>query len=414
MKSLSYLIIVTTLLTFLTCTNQNKTTNVLVGLDRLEEFEDIFKDKNIGIITNHTAYDKNNIHISNIFFNKKDVNVVALFGPEHGIKGDADAGGKIDDSYDAKNEIPVYSLYGKNKKPTPEMIKSCDMLVFDIQDVGARFYTYISTMALAMEAAAENNIDFVVLDRPNPIKGIDVEGNILDLNFSSFVGMFPIPVRHGMTIGELAKMINEEGWLRNGKKVNLKIIPMSGWKRYMWYDDTNLTWRPPSPNIPDLQVAAVYPGVCLFEGTNISEGRGTYQPFLKIGAPWYNVENFSNINNILELNGLKMVPISFTPKSIPGMSVSPKFLDKEVRGLMLSVKDRNKFRPYISAIALIKYFYEQQAGDFKWRESHFDRLCGTDQIRKFIIDGYAVADIEEWYNNDLEGFRKKRQKYLLY
>ncbi len=399
---------------FATCAQESDSGKVLTGLDRISSYAGVFKGKKIGIITNHTAYDKNNMHIIDIFLKMKNVKVNALFGPEHGIRGNKSAGQKINDGLDPATQIPIFSLYGKIRKPTVEMIKDCDLLVFDIQDIGARYYTYISTMALAMEAAAENDKNFVILDRPNPINGIDVEGNVLQPEYASFVGMFPIAVRHGMTVGELAKMINNEGWLKDGIKSELIVIPMSGWRREMWYDDTRLTWRPPSPNIPDLPTATVYPGICLFEGTNISEGRGTYQPFLNIGAPWYNENNFSLVNKILDRPGLRLAPISFVPKAIKGMSLQPKFLDNKVQGLVLSIIDRVKFKPYISGIALVKYFYDQQKEKFEWKEKHFDRLCGTDQIRKFIISGRPPSEIEEWCKKDLETFLDKRSQYLIY
>ena len=275
----------------LACEKQSNTPIVKTGLDRVNEYQSLFAGKRVGIITNHTAYNANDKHIIDIFLEMKDAEVVALFGPEHGIKGDEDAGSVITD--DKMGEIPIYSLYGKTRKPTYEMLKECNILIYDIQDIGARYYTYISTMGLAMEAAAENDIPFVVLDRPNPINGKDVEGNLLEKEFATFVGMYPVPVRHGLTVGEYAQMINSEKWLSNEVQVDLKVIQMQGWERDMWYDETGLKWRPPSPNIPDLQVATIYPGTCLFEGTNISEGRGTYQPFLKIGAPWFNENTFS-------------------------------------------------------------------------------------------------------------------------
>ena len=387
---------------------------VKTGLDNIYDFPDLFKGKRIGIITNHTAYNSKNEHIIDVIqkFSKAELKV--LFGPEHGIKGKEAAGLKIDDKIDPLSNIPIYSLYGKTRKPTTEMLKDIDLLIFDIQDIGARYYTYMSTMSLAMEAAAENNISFVVLDRPNPINGIDLEGNILDKNYASFVGLHPIPVRHGMTAGELAKMINEEGWLNNAIQVDLKIIPMTNWKRDMWYDQTGLIWRAPSPNIPDLDVATVYPGTCLFEGTNISEGRGTYQPFLRIGAPWFSSNQFSTINKIINEPGVLFGPIIFVPKSIPEMSPNPKYKDIQVTGISLSITNRTNFKPYLIGIELVNYFYHTNKNNFKWREKHFDRLCGTSKIREFIISGKDIDYIKEWLNKDLESFVLTRNKYLLY
>jgi len=412
MKILVCLVSLFLLFVFWGCTENKAEQIVFTGLDRITEYESMFTGKKIGIVTNHTAYNFKDQHIIDIFQGMENVEVVALFGPEHGIKGDEAAGEKIKD--DLVDNIPVYSLYGKIRKPTPEMLKDCDMLVYDIQDIGARYYTYISTMALAMEAAAENNISFVVLDRPNPINGKDVEGNLLEKEFATFVGMFPVPVRHGLTVGEFAQMINGEKWLEKGVQVDLNVIPMKSWKREMWYDETGLKWRAPSPNMPDLQVATIYPGTCLFEGTNISEGRGTYQPFLKIGAPWFNESTFVSVNKILDIQGAIFAPISFTPKSIKSMSVYPKHENTPVQGLQISIKNRNTLNAYMAGIELIKFFYEQQKEKFEWKERHFDRLCGTDKIRKSIIAGIPLADIMEECEKDVESFLKQREKHLLY
>jgi uncharacterized protein YbbC (DUF1343 family) len=390
------------------------TSSVKTGLDRISEFQDLFDGKRIGIITNHTAYNSKNVHITDIFQNLPTTKLIALFGPEHGIKGKESAGSKIENEIDPLKNIPVFSLYGKTTKPKSEMLKNIDILIFDIQDIGARFYTYISTMSLAMEAAAEHNIPFVVLDRPNPINGINTEGNILEESHKSFVGLHPLPVRHGMTVGELAKMFNEEGWLKDGVQADLIVISLSNWKREMWYDQTGLIWRAPSPNMPDLAVAIVYPGTCLFEGTNISEGRGTYQPFVRIGAPWFSKDEFSVINKAIELPGVFFGPIVFTPKSIPEMSPHPKYKNELITGISLSITNRNNFRPYLTGIMLVQYFYRINSKSFKWREKHFDRLCGTTKVREFIIEGKDLKEIKEWMDNDIESFLQIRKKYLLY
>jgi uncharacterized protein YbbC (DUF1343 family) len=387
---------------------------VQVGLDQVDNYPDLFVHKQIGIITNHTAYNEKGRHITDIFYSMKQLRVTALFGPEHGIRGDESAGTEIENKTDPIENIPIYSLYGDTKKPTSEMLQNIDILVFDVQDIGSRYYTYISTMALAMEAAAEKKIPFLVLDRPNPINGLEVEGNLAEPDFTSFIGLFPIPVRHGMTIAELACMINEEGWLKGGIKADLNWIPLNNWQRELWYDQTGLTWRPPSPNIPTLTTATVYPGTCLFEGTNISEGRGTYQPFQRIGAPWYKEEQFFMLNQILNLNGIHAGPISFSPISIPSMAVKPKFEEQKITGISIAVTDREVFEPYLAGIALVKYFYELNKEQFTWREEHFDRLCGTDKIRKFIIQGKNIEEIKVWIDKDEQLFRQKRKKYLLY
>ena len=299
-------------------------------------------------------------------------------------------------------------------KPESKGKPDVDLLIFDIQDVGARFYTYTSTMSLSMEAAAENNIKFVILDRPNPLNGNKIEGNLLEPDFATFVGLYPIPVRHGMTIGELAEMINGEGWLSGHIHSDLTVVRIRGWKRNMWFDQTGLTWRPPSPNIPTLDVAIVYPGMCLFEGTNISEGRGTYSPFLRIGAPWYNTESFSRINQVINLAGIHFGPISFVPKSIPAMAPSPKYLDQECYGVNINISDRDAYNSYLTGVALVKYLYDASKENFEWRIQHFDRLCGTDNIRRFITDGRSVEEIAGWIDDQEKIFRRQRQKYLMY
>lgn len=388
--------------------------SVKTGLDNIVDYQYLFNGKRVGIITNHTAFNSNNRHITDVFIDMPGVTVTTLFGPEHGIRGIEAAGSKIDNEIDPLSKIPIYSLYGKNLKPTSEMLEEVDILIFDIQDIGARFYTYISTMSLAMEAAAEKRIPFIVLDRPNPINGKNVEGNTLEPEFATFVGLHPIAVRHGMTVGELAKMFNEEGWLKNSIKADLTIIPMKFWKREMWYDQTGLKWRSPSPNIPDLNVATVYPGICLFEGTNLSEGRGTYEPFLRVGSPWYTPDQISAIIGIFNQPGITLELITFTPRSIPNMSPHPKHMNVSLKGLALTVTDRNQFEPYLSGIILLKHFYKMNPEQFKWRVKHFDRLCGTEKIREFIMDDKPVDEIQGWLAFKMKSFLAIRDKYLMY
>ena len=251
----------------------------------------------MGVICNQTSVLPDGTHLVDALL-KRNVNVTALFGPEHGVRGDAAAGKKVADTTDPSSGLPVYSLYGKTTKPTPEMLSRVDVLLFDIQDIGSRYYTYAGTMAFAMEAAAQNGKSFIVLDRPNPVNGVDVEGTVLDLGFRSLVGMFPVPARHGLTMGELAKMIVGEGWI-DDTRVNLEVVEMVGWKRSMWHDETGLPWIAPSPNMKTLATATVYPGTCLVEATNLSEGRGTAKPFEQIGAPGVDGDAASRTLNAL-------------------------------------------------------------------------------------------------------------------
>jgi len=258
---------------------------VRTGLDNIGAHTDLFKGKRVGIIANHTSCNSEGKYIVDVFRAMEGVRVVALFSPEHGLRGSEEAGAKIGNGTDPISGLPVFSLYGKISKPTPQMLADVDVLVFDIQDVGARFYTYLYTMSLAMEAAAENGKRFVVLDRPNPIDGVQLEGPVLESKFATFVGLHPIPVRYGLTVGELAKTINGEGWLGRGIKADLTVVPLTGWQRHMWFDQTGLRFIKPSPNMPDLETATIYPGLCLLEGTNLSEGRARPGLFASSAPP---------------------------------------------------------------------------------------------------------------------------------
>jgi uncharacterized protein YbbC (DUF1343 family) len=378
---------------------------VLTGLDRVGVYGDWFTGKRVGIITNHTGRDRDGRFIVEIFRAQPGVKVTALFTPEHGIFGTADAGEKVTDiRYEG---IPAYSLYGKTKKPTAEMLSEVDVLVYDIQDVGVRYYTYISTLALALEAAAENGKQFVVLDRPNPLNGVTIEGNILEPKFASFVGMHPTPVRHGMTVGELANMMNGEGWLAKGVRADLKIIPMTDWKRGMWFEQTGLKFMSPSPNMKTLDTAVIYPGTCLLEGTNVSEGRGTKYPFLQFGAPWLKQGALIEELQKAGLQGLSFQPVLFTPSS-------SKFKDQPCRGVRIQITNRNTFDAFRFGIVLVKAIYDLHPEEMKFYEGHFDRLCGTDAIRKTIANHQPLNALFETWRQQIEVFRKIRRKYLLY
>lgn len=375
----------------------------------------IVQGKRLGIVTNHTAILPNGVHIVDTLFNIKGIKITALFGPEHGIRGNAPAGKKIDDSKDEKTNIPVYSLYGQNRKPTVEMLKDVDILIFDIQDIGARFYTYISTLFYVLEAGADYNIPVIVLDRPNPIGGIWVDGPIRKEEFHSFVGIAPIPVMHGMTVAELAKMFEGEGWLKINNKLHLIIFENSGWKRDMFFDETNLPWLNPSPNIPNLETAIVYPGTCLFEGTNIAEGRGTYEPFLTIGAPFINSKKVIEEMNKTELKGFILTEKTFTPVDIPTMASNPKFKNEVCNGIYINVTDRKTYEPWKFGVALVYVINKLHKGKFEFRESSINRLSGDKNIREMIINEVPLNDIFNYYKNDVEIFNKTiRKKYLIY
>lgn len=379
---------------------------VKTGLDNVASYEQLFRGKRVGIVTNHTACNSQGRHITDVFAEMEGVRITALFAPEHGIAG-AEPEGKEIDSQIGGDDVPVYSLYGKTLKPTPEMLKDVDILVFDIQDVGARFYTYTYTMSLAMEAAAENGKRFVVLDRPNPINGLAVEGNVLEPKFASFVGLYPIPVRHGMTVGELAKMFNEQGWLANGVKADLVVAAMKGWRRTMWYDQTGLAFIKPSPNMTGLETAVVYPGLCLLEGTNVSEGRGTSMPFLQFGAPWIDAGLLAARLNKLNLAGIQFQPMSFTP-------VGSKYAGQKCYGARIAATQRGVLEPYWTGILIVNEIYHTYPDNFQWRAGHFDNLCGSAAVRNAITGRSSLEKLREGWQGPLKSFLQIRKRYLLY
>ncbi|MCI0699282.1 DUF1343 domain-containing protein [candidate division KSB1 bacterium] len=393
---------------------------MLTGLDIVvaSNFSE-FQGKRVGIITNHTGIDSERRHIADLFHEADGVKLMALFGPEHGIRGDAPAGAKIATRTDAKTGVPAYSLYGETHKPTPEMLKDIDVLIYDIQDVGARFYTYISTMALCMEAAAEAKIPFYVLDRPNPIGGL-VEGPMLDPAHRSFVGIHPIALRHGMTVGELAQMFNGEGWLTTGSKeapqsikADLHVVKMQGWRHDMLFDETGLPWLSPSPNIISLTTALVYPGTCLLEATNLSEGRGTNLPFEKIGAPWLNSQKM--IDKLQDrVPGIYLRPIDFIPMDIPGKAMNPKFKGTGCRGLQLDVTAPRALHAVTFGIHLLCALHELHPKQLVINEGRMARLSGQPWIREMILAGEKPEAILQRMEKGVGAFRELRQKYLLY
>jgi uncharacterized protein YbbC (DUF1343 family) len=379
---------------------------VRTGLDNIGTQQDLFKDKRVGVIANHTSYNSAGQYIVDVLRGMEGVRVIALFSPEHGLRGTEEAGKEVGNQVDPVWGLPVYSLYGETKKPTPQMLADVDVLVFDMQDVGARFYTYLYTMALAMEAAAEGGKRFVVLDRPDPINGVQIEGKVLEPSCASFVGLYPIPVRYGMTVGEFARMVNGEGWLANHVKVNLTVVPLTGWRRDMWFDQTGLRFIKPSPNMPDLETAAIYPGLCLLEGTNVSEGRGTPKPFRQFGAPWIDPNALARLNG-LKLPGLRFAPASFVP-------TSSKFQGQKCFGVEITLTDRTRLEPFWTGVQIINELHRLYPGKFEWHAAHFDHLCGTSTIRAAIIAGQPLSPLRAAWSAECQAFQPTRQKYLLY
>ncbi|MCM3245398.1 MULTISPECIES: exo-beta-N-acetylmuramidase NamZ family protein [Cytobacillus] len=375
----------------------------------LNDKKDLIEGKRVGLITNPTGVDQNLNSIVDILHNDPDVELTALYGPEHGVRGSAQAGEYVEYYIDEKTGLPVYSLYGKTKKPTPEMLENIDVLLFDIQDVGTRFYTYIYTMAYAMEAAKENNIPLIVLDRPNPQGGTKVEGPVLDMKYSSFVGNYSIPLRHGMTVGELAELFNEEFEIG----AELTVVKMNGWKREMYYDDTSLPFVMPSPNMPTLETALVYPGAALIEGTNVSEGRGTTKPFELIGAPFINADDLAGHLNSLNLPGVTFRAASFTPSF-------SKHAGKLSHGIQIHVTHRDAFKPVETGLHIVKAIHDMYPEDFEFRAensagiSFFDNLMGNGWVREDIEEGKPVEEISSKWQKELKQFNKTREEYLLY
>lgn len=367
----------------------------------------------VGLICNQASVDHKFQHAADLFYQNADINITALFGPQHGIRGEVqDNMVETSHGVDKITGLPIFSLYSETREPTSEMLSNVDTLVFDLQDVGCRVYTFIYTMANAMKACAAAGKKFVVCDRPNPINGIDVEGNLLEAGYESFVGQYPIPMRHGLTVGELALLFNEE------YKINceLEIIKLDGWSREYFLDDTDAPWVMPSPNMPALETAVVFPGIVFFEGTQISEGRGTTRPFEMLGAPFIEAGKVLEILNLLELPGVIFREIKFLP-------TFQKHANKICEGVFVHVTERSIFKPVITGIALIKAVFDLYPNYFKWKEppyeyvynqNPFDVIAGTEKIRINLEQKKSVKEIESLWDESEEDFRNLREKYLLY
>lgn len=389
---------------------------MLTGLDRLPTIaKKGLKGKRVGLLAHPASINSQRRHIIDVLREIKDVRVVQLFGPEHGIRGLAQDMEPVVSSVDSNTNLPVTSLYGKtldSLTPRQEDLKDIETLIIDLQDIGTRYYTYIYTMAFCMRACATAKKDVWVLDRPNPINGIDIDGKILRKGFESFVGMYPLPIRHGMTIGELAQYFNEEG----GIGCRLKVIEMEGWKREWFFDQTRLPWVNPSPNMRNLTSALLYPGLCLLEATNISEGRGTGGPFEYVGAPFIKPKELIERLKTFSLPSVDFSPLSFVPKI-------QKWAGMECHGVKVHVTDRMTISPILVGIALIQSIHDLYPKDFRWREAPYefvtdipaiDLLSGDDQLRHDIEEGNGLDQIEASWRGECEDFRKKRKKYLLY
>ncbi len=370
--------------------------HVLTGLDvLLEKKKNVIQGKSIALVTNHSGIDRFGIPNYKRLMTMDDVDLKVIFSPEHGLFGEADAGEKVTYSKSNLNLPEVISLYGKTRKPSIEMLEGIDLILYDIQDIGARFYTYITTLGLVMESAGELGISVIVLDRPNPIRGDIIEGPILKLDYQTFVGYYPIPIRYGGTVGDLGNKIIQEKWI--SPLPELEIIDMEGWKNNLWFDETDLPWVKPSPNIPDLETAIIYPGMCIIEGTNLSEGRGTQNPFKLIGAPWVDGKLLSQRLNKYQLPGVVFKPVLFTPISIPGMSTYPKFQDEKCAGIEIVIIDRNNYNSVNTGIVTLFTLYSMYSENITFKEKHLNRLWGSDQLLKEIKKGTSPFDFIQNY-----------------
>ena len=362
------------------------------------------RGKRVGLITNHSGIDRQRRSVIDLIAGHKDLKLVALLAPEHGIRGDAPAGAKIEDERDAATGVPIYSLYkSEDRGPTPEMLRDVDALIYDLQEVGGRTWTYVSTMVLAMQAAARKGIPFVVLDRPNPIGGEIVEGALLDARFRSFVGMYPIPARHGLTVGELATLFNRQ----HGIGAELVVIQAANWQRSQWQDQTGLPWINPSPNLRSLAALNSYPGSVYFEGTNLTEGRGTDRPFEQIGAPWLDAAAVLKVMDALQLPGIRFEAVTMTVES-----TAAKFPGQTLPGIRYVVTDRQAYRPVRTSLLLIDAIRRQHPKEFAWGKT-IDRLTGSDKVRLAIDAGRLAPLLEEWDREAAE-FRAASKVYQLY
>lgn len=373
----------------------------------LEDGYKPFIGKSIGLVTNMTGVNQKLTPTIELFVDHPDIKLTALYGPEHGIRGDAKEGEGIQSSIDPYTNLPVYSLYGDSRKPTKEMLDSIDVIVFDLQDIGSRYFTYIYTMAYVMEACGEQGKQFVVLDRPNPISGERIEGNLVEEDVRSFVGLLPIPNRHGMTVGELAQLFK----YKFGYKCDLTVVPMEGWKRAMYFDDTPVLWVPPSPNTTNIDMNVLYSGTCLIEGTNLSEGRGTTRPFEWIGAPYVDGQRLAKVFNERKVEGVIARPVSFKP-------TYQKHMNVVCGGIQLHIVDRSILNSWETGLILIETIADLYPNEFSFIENEqkkyfFDLLAGTKSLRQRIWN----RTTKEYIENSLaliEGFEKEKKIYDIY
>jgi len=387
---------------------------ITLGVERLlNEERDLLRGQRIGLVCNQASVDHGFRHVADLFHQHPDIKLTTLFGPQHGIRGDAqDNMIETGHGLDRKTGLPIYSLYSETREPTAEMLQNVDTIVFDLQDVGTRIYTFVYTLANCMRAARKFGKKVIVCDRPNPIGGTKVAGVVLDPACSSFVGQFPIATRHGMTVCELARMFNEHF----GIGCDLECVQMSGWSRSLWYDDTDGPWVLPSPNMPTVDTAVVFPATVHLEGTEMSEGRGTTKPFEFAGAPYIDAEDFAAALAAFEFPGVSFRACGFLP-------TFQKHAGQACGGVQIHVTDREVFEPVITGIAIVKTAFDMYGGDFRWKEPPyeyeydrhpFDLISGTSKVREAIEQGDSVDVIGASWEAPLVGFAQIRERFLLY
>lgn len=387
--------------------------NISTGADELVHSNiNLLMNKRIGIITNKTGRLSNGTMLVDSLNNIPGIKVQAIFSPEHGFFINKNNGKNVNNSY--YRDIKVFSLYGKSKVITSKQLQNINILIFDIQDIGARFYTYISTLYYAIKSAAENNVEIIVLDRPNPLGGKYIDGPVLESEYLSFIGIAPLPIVHGMTIGELSKYFNDLIFAKIQKQADLTIIKMQNWKRERPTTFFKHKWINTSPNIPNYETALIYPGTCFLEGTNVSEGRGTESPFLLIGAPFINSSKLIGELNNLNCKFLSFKDTTFKPKSIHGMAMKPKYENKLCYGIKIKITDERKIEPVKFGIKLLYALHKLYPNQFKFKNNWIDKLIGTNKVREMIISNKNPGQIIEKWEKELTNFKKVREKYLLY
>ena len=387
--------------------------NVRSGLDVLvSERASFLRGRRVALVSHQASVDARLLHAAPLLADLRAVTLTALWAPEHGLWGAPQDHAHIRFERDPLTGLPVHSLYGERRTPTPAMLREVDTVVVDLQDVGARYYTFIWTTALVMRAAAAAGVEVVVLDRPNPLGGARVEGNVADPAYASFVGLYPLAIRHGMTIGEVAAYLNAT----HGFGCRLTVVAMRGWRRAMLWEDTGLPWVAPSPNMPTPDTARVYPGGCLYEGTNLSEGRGTTRPFEWVGAPYLEAHAYADTLNALKLPGVVFRPARFTP-------TFHKWAGRQCDGVQIHVTDVARFKPYVTGLAVIAVARRLAPRNFAWRRPPyeferkrlpFDIICGTGEIRTAIERRRPLTEIERAWTRGLHAWMRARARYLMY